>query len=64
MSEFPKYGYVRLKQIIAPYGPIPVSKSTWYAGVKSGRFPSPARKDGRMSMWNAHDIRSYVDEAA
>jgi hypothetical protein len=32
-------GFIRLKNIIAPYGPIPVSKSTWWLGVKSKRFP-------------------------
>jgi len=32
-------GFVRLSGILAPRGPIPVSKSTWWAGVKSGRYP-------------------------
>ena len=31
-------GFVRLSGILAPRGPIPVSKSTWWAGVKSGRI--------------------------
>ena len=36
-------GFVRLASILAPRGPIPVSKSTWSAGVKSGRFPKPLK---------------------
>jgi hypothetical protein len=31
----PETGFVRLKNIIAPDGPIPVSKSTWWKHVKS-----------------------------
>jgi hypothetical protein len=33
-------------------GIIPVSRSAWYAGVKSGRFPQPI-KCGRTAMWMA-----------
>jgi hypothetical protein len=44
MHRLPEVGYLRLRQIIGdpnavPPIPavIPVSKSTWWAGVKSGR---------------------------
>jgi hypothetical protein len=40
-SHLPSSGFVRLSAILAPRGPIPVSKSTWWAGVKDGRFPRP-----------------------
>jgi prophage regulatory protein len=30
-------GFLRLSSVLAPRGPIPVSKSTWWAGVKTGR---------------------------
>lgn len=33
-NTFPTTGLVRLSQILAPRGPIPVSKSTWWQGVK------------------------------
>ena len=39
----PETGFVRLSSILAPTGPIPVGKSTWWAGVKSGRFPKPIK---------------------
>ena len=38
-NALPDAGFVRLSSIIAPSGPIPVSKSTWWQGVKDGRFP-------------------------
>ena len=54
-------GLLRLKKIIQPGGPIPVSKSTWYAGVRSGRFPSPIKLGPRISAYRAEDIRSLVE---
>lgn len=57
-SAFPETGLVRLKAILAPAGPIPVSKSTWWAGVKSGRFPKPLRLGSRVTVWRAEDIRA------
>ena len=50
-SELPTIGFIRLKNIIAPYGPIPVSKSTWWAGVKSKRFPQPIKLGPKITAW-------------
>jgi len=58
---FPQTGFVRLKQIIAPYGPIPVSKSTWWAGVKDGRFPKPKKLGSRVTVWRVEDIRALYE---
>jgi predicted DNA-binding transcriptional regulator AlpA len=52
-------GFMRLRQIIAPHGPIPVSRSTWYSGVASGAFPKPA-KFGRISLWAIEDIDALI----
>jgi prophage regulatory protein len=61
-TSFPHTGYVRLKSILAPNGPIPVSKSTWWLGVKSGRFPQPEKKLGaRITVWRAEDIRKLFE---
>ena len=52
MSNFPELpatGFVRLASILAPAGPIPVSKSTWWAGIKDGRFPKPVKLDTRKN---------------
>jgi prophage regulatory protein len=40
---------LRLKSIIAPSGPICVSRSTWLAGVRSARFPKPVKLGPRIS---------------
>jgi prophage regulatory protein len=54
-------GLLRLKSIIGPNGPIPVSKSLWWAGVKSGRFPAPVKLGPRISCWRAADIQNLID---
>jgi len=65
MKELPETGYLRLSQIIgnkktgqpAIY---PVSKSTWWSGVKSGRFPKPVKLSERCTAWRVEDIRSLL----
>ncbi|TBR08426.1 MAG: AlpA family phage regulatory protein [Rugosibacter sp.] len=72
MYSLPETGYLRLPQIIgnAKVNPpipalIPVSKSTWWAGVKSGRYPQPVRTLGvRITAWRVEDIRSLIQCAA
>ena len=60
-SNFPKTGFVRLSQILAPKGPIPVSKSTWWLGVKEGRFPPSQKLGPRTTVWKASDIRAMFE---
>lgn len=64
----PKEGYVRLSQIIGnpranPPIPavIPVSKSSWWAGCKSGRYPSPVKLGLRTTVWRVSDIRALIE---
>ncbi len=60
-TELPKSGLLRLRSILGPDGPIPVSKSTWWAGVKCGRFPEPVKLGPRTTAWRVEDIRSLID---
>jgi predicted DNA-binding transcriptional regulator AlpA len=74
MHTLPETGYLRLAQIVgkpatgdAPAIPaiIPVSKSTWWAGVRSGRYPQPTRALGdRITAWRVEDIRALIERAA
>ena len=62
MHALPATGYLRLPQIL---GIIPVSKSTWWAGVRSGRYPQPTRALGvRITAWSVEDIRELIAAAA
>ena len=55
-------GFLRLGSVLAPLGPIPVSKSTWWAGVKSGRFPKPVKLGPRITAWRVEDIRALIEQ--
>lgn len=62
---------LRLRQIIGdpkadPPVPamIPVSKSAFYAGIKSFRYPAPSHALGRVSVWRLDDILRVIDAAA
>jgi prophage regulatory protein len=57
----PTDGLVRLSAILGPTGPVPVSKSTWWAGVKSGRYPQPVKLGPRITAWRVADIRALTD---
>lgn len=64
-NVLPATGLVRLWQIIGDKERgvppvIPVSKSTWWNGVKAGRFPRPI-KLGATTCWNVQDIRQLLD---
>jgi predicted DNA-binding transcriptional regulator AlpA len=39
---------------------IPVCKSTWWAGVKSGRYPKPVKLGERCTAWRVEDIRALI----
>lgn len=59
-------GYLRLHHIIGDPKKgippvIPVSKSTWWAGVKSGRYPQPVKLSSRTTAWLLSDIISLLD---
>lgn len=69
MKQLPETGFLRLPQIIGnpkaepPIPPIiPVKKSCWWDGVKTGRFPKPV-KLGRCAMWRVEDIRTLIASA-
>ncbi|RLA48223.1 MAG: transcriptional regulator [Gammaproteobacteria bacterium] len=69
MYQLQETGYLRLYQIIGnnkaepPIPPIiPVSKSTWWAGVKLGRFPQPIKLGPRTTAWRVEDIRALINK--
>lgn len=54
--SLPDEGYVRLPQVLAV---IPVSKSTWWAGCKSGRYLFTA--DGMREALKGFDFNRALD---
>ncbi|OGA54968.1 MAG: transcriptional regulator [Betaproteobacteria bacterium RIFCSPLOWO2_12_FULL_62_58] len=69
-DNLPQTGFLRQRQILGdpkaqPPIPaiIPVGKSTWWAGVKSGRFPQPVKLGPRTTAWRVEDIRRLCEGA-
>jgi prophage regulatory protein len=66
-SVLPDTGFLRLSQIIGnkkanpPIPAIfPVSRSSWWLGVKEGRYPQPIRLGPRMVAWRVEDVRALI----
>ena len=61
IPSLPESGFVRLAAIIAPHGPIPVGKSTWWQGCRNGRFPKPIKIGPKTTVWKVEDIRALIE---
>lgn len=64
-------GFLRLPAIICnpkskpkpPIKPlIPISRTSWLDGVKSGKFPKPIKLGARSVAWKISDIKALVEK--
>lgn len=53
----PPEGFVRLPVIIRILG---IGKTSWWCGIKDGRFPKPVKLGPRTSAWRVGDIRTLI----
>lgn len=60
-DSLPDTGFLRLPKVLKLY---PVSGSTWWAGVRAGRFPQPVKIGERCTAWRCEDIRALIDITA
>ncbi len=58
LHPLPHAGYMRLREVLTM---IPISRATWYQGIKQGRYPRPKKFGRRISAWDAHDIRKLLE---
>lgn len=68
--SLPTTRFVRIAQIVGdknanpPIPPIvPVCRSTWWDGVKSGRFPRPIKLSPRVTVWKLDEVLALIDNA-
>jgi predicted DNA-binding transcriptional regulator AlpA len=54
----PATGFLRLNQVLQF---VPIGKTRWYAGLKSGEFPQPVALGPRAKGYRAEDIRSLIE---
>ena len=59
MELIPETGFVRLPQVLSV---IPLGRSCWWEGAKSGRFPKPIKLSERCVAWKVEDIRNLIKE--
>lgn len=55
--SLPETGFLRLPQVLAIF---PISRSAFWAGVKSGKYPKPVKLSERCTAWKAEDIRQLI----
>lgn len=55
--SIPATGFLREPAVLSI---IPVGRSTWWAGVKAGRYPKPVKLGARMTAWRVEDIRALI----
>jgi prophage regulatory protein len=51
---------LRLPQVLEL---IPVSRSAWWAGVKSGKYPKSVKLGERTTCWRSSDIMALIEQA-
>ena len=57
MHVIPETGFLRLPQVLSV---IPLGKTCWWEGVRSGRFPKPVKLSARCTAWRAEDIHELI----
>ena len=67
-AVLPQFGFVRLCQIIGnakavPPIPalIPIGKSSWWAGISSGRFPKGIKLGPRTTVWRIDEVQALIN---
>lgn len=61
IESIPQTGFAKIPQILSV---IPVSRSTWWAGVKTGRFPAAIKLGENTTVWKAEDIHALIKQIA
>lgn len=61
INKLPETGFLRINQVLELY---PVGKSTWWAGVKSGKYPASVKIGARATAWRIEDIKALIEGVA
>ena len=51
--------FLRIKQICPDL--LPISKASFWAGVKTGRYPAPQKLGPRTTVWKESDIMRIIN---
>jgi prophage regulatory protein len=64
-NQLPETGFLRICQIVGNKKTntpalIPISRSSFLSGVKSGIYPKPVKLSERTTAWRVEDIRELI----
>lgn len=59
LNSLPDYAVIRLPQVLSI---IPVSKSAWYQGVSTGKYPAPTKLGNRTAVYKLADIKKLLED--
>ena len=59
-THIPSTGFLRLPQIMEL---VPISKSAWWEGCRTGRYPKPVKIGPRTTVWRAEEIKAFIESA-
>ena len=62
--DLPDDSLVRLSSILAPHGPVPVSRATWFAWRNAGIAPPAIRLGPNTVGYRVGDIKALVKHTA
>ena len=51
--------YLRLRDVLKI---VPVSRNTWWKGVKDGRFPQGVKLGKRLFVWKDADVKAVMTD--
>ncbi len=54
----PETGFLRISDVLRF---IPVSKSSWWAGVAAGKYPKSIKLGSKTTVWRVEDIRALIE---
>ena len=54
----PETGFMRIEPILELF---PVGRSSWWEGVRTGRYPPAVKLGPRTTAWRVEDIRALID---
>lgn len=60
MSEDkPQIAFLRLPQVLEIF---PISRSSWWQGCKSGKYPKPIKLGPRTTAWRKDEIEKLAEK--
>jgi prophage regulatory protein len=68
-AGIPETGFLRLTHIVGdphavPPVPaiVPIGKSSWWAGVKTGKYPAAIKLGPKTTVWTVESIRELLEQ--